>query len=186
MTGRFNSPATAGGMAASWRVLWRRVWPGVSLAIAVLIAAAPGGQGAFPVAALVPVMVIYYWVVTGAGGLPFVLVFAAGIVLDAVSYGPFGGWALVYVAVALLAATVAEFAHVSLVHRCAMLVACLSLASLLHVGLMLVFGTELPPVREVALAVGLAGAGYWVLAGLLAVATGGPGEPHLFDRAGRS
>lgn len=182
MTERLTKLATGGGMAASWRV----IWPGVSLALAVLMAAAPGGQGAFPVAALVPVMVIYYWAVARTGGLPFVLVFAAGIVLDAVSYGPFGVWALIYVAVALLAVTVAEFANVSLVHRCAMLVACLGLASLLHVVLMAVFGTELPPVREVALAVGLASVGYGVLAGVLGAATGRPGEPHLFDRAGRS
>ena len=181
MSLRLASPVIAEGAVAAWRAMW----PGVSLMLAVLVAAAPGGASAFPVAALVPVMVIFYWVVTGAGRLPFALVFAAGLVLDAVSYAPCGVWALIYVAAALLAATVAEFANVGLVHRTAMLVACLGLASVLHVVLMLVFGAELPPVVDVASAIGLAVVGYPVLAGALRIATAGPSEPQLFDRAGR-
>ncbi len=181
MSLRLANPATAGGAAAAWRAMW----PGVSLMLAVLVAAAPGGASALPVAALVPVMVIFYWVVTGAGRLPFGLVFAAGLLLDAVSYAPCGVWALIYVAVALLAATVAEFSNVGLVHRTAMLVACLSLASVLHVVLMLVFGAELPPFVDMANAIGLAVIGYPVLAGALRIVTARSSEPPLFDLAGR-
>ena len=182
MTGLPASPMMTRGLSASWRV----VWPGVSLALAVLVAAAPGVQGGFAVAALVPVLVIFHWAVAGAAGLPFVLVFTAGLVLDAVSSGPVGVWALIYVAVALLAATVAEFAKVGFVHRLAMLVACLGLASLLLLVLMALFGAEWPPVADVASAVGLALAGYPALAALLRIATGGAGEPPMFDREGRS
>ena len=179
MTGWLTSPPMTGGIAASWRVLW----PGVSLGLAALLATAPGAK-AFSVAAQVPVMVIFYWIIAGARGLPFALVFAVGLVLDAVSYVPFGGWALIYVAVALLAATVADFANVGAVHRSAMLFACLSLASLLQLILMLLFGAELPPVTDVAVAIGLAVVGNPFLVALLRAGTVRPSEPHLFDRAG--
>lgn len=175
------SPGLACGFAAVWRV----VWPGLSLLLAVLAAAAPGGSGAFSIAALVPVMVIYYWVLAGPRGLPFALVFGVGLMLDAVSYGPFGAWALIYVAVALQAVTVAEFAQVGVVHRYFMLLACLGLASLLQLGLMLMFGTELPSPTAVSVGIFLAAAGYPVVAAMLRAGTAGRADTPLFERAVR-
>lgn len=180
MTGRITQAAMAGGLGA----VWRAIWPGVSLALAVLVASAPGRLSAFPIAALVPVMVIFHWVVTTARGLPFVLIFLAGLGLDTMSYGPMGAWALIYVAVALLAATVAEFANAGLVHRTAMLAACLGLAGLGQVALLLAFGVELPAPGQVGVAIALALTGYPVLAAALRAVTAHAGEPQVFERAG--
>ncbi|MEQ1696411.1 MAG: rod shape-determining protein MreD [Hyphomicrobiaceae bacterium] len=185
MTAWLARPALTGGAAVTWYTVWRAILPGASLVLAVLIAAAPGGQGAFPAAALVPVMVIFYWVVTGARGLPVALVFLAGLVLDAVSFGPLGAWALIYVAVALLAAAVADFANAGLAHRTAMLAGCLGLASGLQLVLLVLFDAALPSPGQVGQAIALAVAVYPVLAAVLRVATVQASGPHAFDREGR-
>ena len=85
--------------------LWRVALPLLSLAVITLIAVVPLGLGTqwrF-VPTFLPIIVIHYWADRRAlhqtsSGLPVVLVFAAGIAVDAMTNGPLGYWALVYLA----------------------------------------------------------------------------------------
>ncbi|MEZ5844264.1 MAG: hypothetical protein R3D27_11120 [Hyphomicrobiaceae bacterium] len=86
---------------AAWAVLL----PTLSLAVATLFAIVPAGLGddwRF-VPALLPVALAHYWTDrrltdTDAPALPALLLFASGLAIDAMTNGPLGYWALVYLA----------------------------------------------------------------------------------------
>lgn len=164
-------PADSDPGALAWAV-WA-VWPSLTLAMAVLVAASPGARGAMPVVALVPVAVIFSWCIRRRAALASPVVFGCGIVLDAVSHGPAGYWALVYVVVLILARTVGEFACGSVAAQAAMLAACFVVACGLQAGLLAVHGAELPALGEMAVSVGVALIVYPLLAAVLSIG-GGP------------
>ncbi|MDX2258895.1 MAG: rod shape-determining protein MreD [Hyphomicrobiaceae bacterium] len=76
----------------------------LALALAAAVVPWPGGGAAAQVfATLLPALVIHYWTLRGSDGLPVGVAFAAGLVVDVLSGGPLGFWALVYVAAWLAA-----------------------------------------------------------------------------------
>jgi len=107
-----SSTTLADVFAVAARVLaraWASLLPALSLALATLAAIVPTGLGAdwrF-VPALFPLAVVHYWADRrrngpGAPTLPALLIFASGLAVDAMTSGPLGYWALVYLAGAAL------------------------------------------------------------------------------------
>jgi len=96
-------------------------------------------------------------------------VFAAGLMLDLISHGPAGYWALVYLVTLLMAATVGEFANGSRIAGAAMLAACLALAFGVQAAVSVAFGAELPGSIWMATAGAMMMIGYPVVAWVLAL-----------------
>lgn len=75
-----------------------RVTPPITVVLFVLLCVMPWGLGqsfhfALP---LLPFAAIHYWARTSPTLMPSTFVFAAGLSVDVLSYGPLGYWSLVY------------------------------------------------------------------------------------------
>lgn len=76
--------------------------PSVSVAALLVLALLPWGvsAAAWPFVAylppLLPLAVILYWLIRRPEALPLVMIFATGLTVDAVTRGPLGFWALIY------------------------------------------------------------------------------------------
>ena len=78
--------------------LFRRVVPGLSTILLILLTQLPVPIPFFPnVAPAMPLMAIYYWVVFRPDLMPLILIFAAGLFHDALIGAPFGLTALIYI-----------------------------------------------------------------------------------------
>ena len=76
------------------------VVPALTLLALVLISVLPWGIGPgyqFALPAL-PLLAVYFWTRAQSHLLPATFVFAVGLVVDVLSYGPLGYWSLVYLA----------------------------------------------------------------------------------------
>ena len=96
-----------------------------------------------------------------------VLAFATGLVMDALSAGPLGYWAIINLAGAELAAILSGLARDSMIgHGVAVLT---TLVAVTAIGLAIVFAYErrLPDIAEATEAAALAALCYPILAGLL-------------------
>ena len=94
-------------------LMWRALWPLVSVALTVPLALMPRLQGhdAYSPAALLPLLVMHYWTVHTGRGTPALLAFGAGLALDVFSHGPLGYWALINLTAARLSAATASFSN---------------------------------------------------------------------------
>lgn len=74
--------------------------PALSILILALFALLPwgGGDTARFAAAMMPMLAIRYWAIRRPDHVPAALAFATGLLLDVVSYGPLGFWALIALA----------------------------------------------------------------------------------------
>lgn len=146
----------------------RAWWPSISLAMAVVLASSPGAAGPLPVAALMPVAVIFFWSIQRGAVLPALVVFGCGLLLDELSHGPVGYWALIYVVVALCAGSIGEFTNGGWLARTAMLTVCLGVACAVQVAVLTAFGAEPTGLADMVLAVAIVVVAYpaagWVLA----------------------
>lgn len=72
--------------------------PPLVLAVLVLVAVLPVGlpSSARFVLPMLPFAAIHYWTLNDRGFMPAVLVFAAGLTIDLVTYGPLGFWSCVF------------------------------------------------------------------------------------------
>jgi rod shape-determining protein MreD len=83
-----------------WAV--RAILPVASVIIALVLVLLPWGIAAdeWPVWRFIvpfaPLGLIHYWLMRRPATMPFPLVFLAGLVVDGVTHGPLGFWALVY------------------------------------------------------------------------------------------
>ncbi len=77
---------------------FRDQMPGVSLALAMLLAALPWGLPADArfLLPLLPYIVIHFWVVRRPALMPEWLIFLAGLGTDVMTHGPLGYWSLIY------------------------------------------------------------------------------------------
>lgn len=85
--------------------------PALTVLVLVLVSVMPWGIGPgfhFALPAM-PLLAVYFWARAQSRLLPTVFVFAAGLVVDVLSYGPLGYWSLVYVAGLGLAGLSARF-----------------------------------------------------------------------------
>lgn len=164
------------------------MWPSASLVLAVMLAASPGAGSGIAVTQLLPVAVIFFWSIRRKRDLPALVVFACGLMLDVLSFGPAGYWALVYLVTGKMAATVGEFANGGIVARTAMLAACLALACGVQVAVLAAFGVELAELAEMGAAGVVIMVAYPLIARLLSVGAGrrGTGSGLRFAPQGRS
>ena len=174
---------------AGWPVAsgMRALWPGVSLTAAMMLAASPGAGLGLPVASFVPVAVVFFWRIRQGGALPMAVVAACGLLLDVLSAGPLGYWALVSLVAGQLATTVGEFANGGWVARTVMLVACLVVAGGVQAGVAMAFGAAVPGVVETALAMAVVVGVYPALAWVLGLGALRPmGDAVVFEPQGRT
>jgi rod shape-determining protein MreD len=107
---------------------WTKVpVPILSVVLLTLISALPWGLPAddrffLP---LLPAAAVYMWTLNGKGWLPEWAVFAAGLMLDILSQGPLGYWALIYLLAHLMATMTSESALTSKLGRVGVLVSAL-------------------------------------------------------------
>jgi rod shape-determining protein MreD len=80
------------------------VLPGLSVLILAVLAVLPwGGSDSVRFAiAMLPMMAIQYWATRRPQMMPISLVFAAGLLLDVLTHGPLGFWALLALAASAL------------------------------------------------------------------------------------
>ena len=141
-------PATARQLAPALARLCLAVLPVLALAVALLVAVQPRSGPAVSTAALVPVVVLVFWALQHPGSLSILAVFAAGLVLDCVSGGPLGFWALLYVAGFELARVLEPFARRGRWHYAAALLAVLSCTVLLQGLIVALTHREWPNFKE--------------------------------------
>lgn len=85
-------------------MMWliRAIFPTASVVVALVLVLLPWGIAAdeWPVwrflVPFAPLGVIHFWLMRRPATMPFPLVFLAGLVVDAVTHGPLGFWALIY------------------------------------------------------------------------------------------
>ena len=142
--------------------VWAWLWPVVSTGILVIIAVAPatGPQTAFSLAGLLPLLAVHYWTITGRTTYALVLAFTAGLVVDGVSGGPLGYWALVYVAAVEVAAVMAGLALDSIAAHGVALVASLAAAATVQWAVVFAYVHTAPDPWGLATATVLAAAVY--------------------------
>ena len=94
-------------------MLLRSLVPITTVAVLTLVAIMPWGLPAEDrfVLPLFPVVAIYYWTLDRESWLPEWAVFLAGLLLDVLTQGPLGYWALIYL-VAYVVAVLASGARV--------------------------------------------------------------------------
>lgn len=90
--------------------------PAASILFLALIALLPwgGGDVARFAAAMMPMFAIRFWSLRRPATVPAALAFVTGLLLDVVSYGPLGFWALIALAALALARIEGSFHHASL------------------------------------------------------------------------
>lgn len=167
MTTGQDSPTWGGAFS----VLWRRLWPLLSLGVGVLLAAELGTHRTVSIAAFVPVLLIVYWQTTQTGTLSPWVVFAAGLFLDCVSQGPLGYWASIFVAAWALAGGLANAIGASALGMATIPALVLLAVAGLHAAIGLGFAVEGPTLSQAAIAIGVSLLAYPVLAGGLSVLT---------------
>lgn len=98
------------------RGLLRTLVPVTTIVLALVLVLMPWGINAdeWPavryMVPLGPLALIHYWIVRRPWAVPFLLVFACGLVIDVATAGPLGFWALIY----LLASAVVRLAGTQL------------------------------------------------------------------------
>ncbi len=166
-----NAPAADNGNGQGLVQLAAGLLPALSLALALIVAVQPGGTVMFSAAALAPLLVVHYWTISVPSVLPIGVVFAAGLLTDALSQGPLGFWALLYVASYELAARAAPFARIAVWRHMAALVASLLLLTLLQALIVALYTWQAPQFQEasfVALCAALTYPALMVMLSLLA------------------
>ena len=144
----------------------------VSIALLALIAALQWGlppQDRFFLPML-PVIAVHFWSLRHPSLVPEWYVFAVGLVLDVLTHGPLGYWALVYLITHLLAVLSAPFADRGFTVRVALLAAALIAVTLTAWAIASVYFLEWLDVWPYVAGSGLAGLGALVLMPLLYVA----------------
>jgi rod shape-determining protein MreD len=147
-----NAPATGNGNGHGLLQLGASLLAPLSLALALLVAVQPGGTLMFSAAALAPVLVIHYWTMNVPFALPLWLVFATGLLADALSQGPLGYSALLYVASYELSRQMAQPAPAALWWRALALAVNLSVLTLLQVLVVALYAWHAPQFEEASLA----------------------------------
>ena len=152
------------------KLAWGVVWPALSVVLLVLAAVTPHHSGrtvAFSTAALFPVLAVTCWSITGRRHSMLVLAFVAGLVMDAVSTGPLGYWAVIYLAGVELAASLSDLARDSMIGHGVAVLATLTTVTALGLAIASAYERHLPDIAEAAEAAALAALCYPLLAGLL-------------------
>jgi hypothetical protein len=141
----------------------------LAAAVTLLAACLVSSVGAVSVLTdgLAPVLVIHAWSVTVPGALPILLVFLAGLWVDALSHGPFGFWALAYVVAALTSDVLASMARRGLVGQTVSITVTLIVVVVLLWGGACVSGWRWVLIADLATAGLLAGLIYLSVAGLV-------------------
>jgi rod shape-determining protein MreD len=83
----------------------RSLMPALSVSVLTIVAILPWGlpwEDRF-VLPLLPIVAIYYWTRDSDAWLPEWIIFLAGLLLDVLTQGPLGYWALVYLATYVVA-----------------------------------------------------------------------------------
>jgi rod shape-determining protein MreD len=122
----------------------RRLLPPLLLVAAVVVAVLPGVPQPFSLASLLPVLVIHAWSLRGGDHIPAIAACGAGLIVDAVSNGPLGYFALLYLMTARLAAMARGLAGGGWVAHGLAVGANLAALAILQWAIVLVF--ELKPV----------------------------------------
>lgn len=159
-------------------MLARAVVPSAVLVLVTLLVALPWGLGSDYrlVLPLLPAVVIYVWNSRRRDSVPEWMAFAAGVLLDAISQGPLGYWALLYLLAYILSALLrapADEGGLLRWARFAVGMALLSTAAWLVASLYAMQPGDIAPLR---LAGGIAVLTYPIVAGFVALLD--PPMPH--------
>lgn len=105
-----------------------------------------GGDVARFAAAMMPMLAIRYWAIRRPDHVPALLAFATGLLLDVVSYGPLGFWALMALAALAMARIEGSVRHAPamLWSFAALVVTAASLASLAWIVSSIYFSRSVP------------------------------------------
>ncbi len=140
-----------------------------SIAVLALIAALPWGlppQDRFFLPML-PVIAVHFWSLRHPGLVPEWYVFVSGLVVDVLTHGPLGYWALVYLITHLVAVLSAPLADRGISVRIALLAAALIIVTCAAWAIASVYFLEWLDLWPYAAGSGLAGLGAFVLMPLL-------------------
>ena len=167
--------------------IWGQVLPLLTLAFAIILAATPGQQGALAASGLAAVLVIHVWTVRRPGAIPSWLAFAAGLVLDALAFGPLGYWALTFLTGQRLAHYGAAFSRDGAIQHGLGLVLSLLALTTIQSAVVIGYTARLPNLTDAATTVFGAALIYPVVAALLWALTPGPPPvaTYLFGQSSR-
>ena len=162
-------------------LMWRALWPLVSVALIVPLALMPRLQidDAYAPAALLPLLGMHYWTVHTGRGTPALLAFGAGLALDVFSHGPLGYWALINLTAARLSAATASFSNQGALSHGLGLAACLLAVAGLQWLLELAATFQPPNPIAILEAACLAACFYPALAAVLYVTAPGPAPANV-------
>lgn len=159
--------------------LWHSLGPPLSVTLLTTVALAPRAIGEpVPVTALLPLLALHWWTGATRPGLIALLAVMAGLVMDVLSHGPLGYWAIIdLAAVALADLSRTQLARGLFVHSGVVM---LHLGALVALQWGLIFACTLAPPDIVPLARQALGAAllYPVLALALSLTAPGPASCH--------
>lgn len=130
-----------------------RLIPSIVLVLALtLVAAAPWGIGAHTrfLLPLLPLLAIVHMTIRSPDAMPAGLVFAGGLVLDVLTHGPLGYWALAFLAGHLAALNLSQQARETLPRRMLWTTAVLSVVVLVEWAVSSLYFMQLAPWRPIA------------------------------------